>query len=144
VALEFHVHIHASHSNASLQSRVKAIGDLELPVLVGFSPTTQFSSTFEETAERLQDLPGLFLEPDGSFAWNQRQAHDREQLEHLEGTLYDRNERVEYCEVKGECSQRTMCRFLASLKGATEVTVIQFAHEGVFVEEQVFLGLWRE
>jgi hypothetical protein len=146
----FHVHIHASPTHASstvasqaavarLPTQAYRLDDVDLPVLVGFLANEPFSSTFEDTADRLQSLPGLFFEPDGSFAWNRGR-----ELGHVEGMLFDRNDRVQYCEVKGTCPLGTFEQLLEQLKGATSDTVIQLAHEGVFVEEKTFLGLWAK
>lgn len=162
----FHVHVHASSTNATLETHIHRLGEVELPVLHGFVPKEQFASTFEETAARLEALPGLFFEPDGSFAWNRQQRVGvppaspvgvppalpaevplalpvKSAAEHLEGMLYDRYDRVQYCEVKGDCSRDTIENFLTQVKGDEASTVIQLAREGLFLQEQMFLDLWE-
>lgn len=54
-------------------------------------------TTFEQAAERLQRLPRLCFEPDGSFVW----VGDKEQ--ELFGMLYDAGGSIQYCEIRGQC-----------------------------------------
>ena len=140
----FHIHVHASSSQEPLNSVIKRVGDQDLPVLVSFFPREPFLSSFEETADRLRQLPRLFFEPDGSFAWNRADSPAGQSVaECLEGVLYDRDSRVQYCQLKGHCSRDMLARFLAALKGQTPATIVQLAEEGVFVEEREFLR-WIE
>jgi hypothetical protein len=137
----FHIHVHATRPQNELIRVLSSVGDRELPVLVDFSADGPFLSSFEDTADRLVQLPSLYFEPDGSFVWNRSDTNAEQPVkEHLEGVLYDRNGRVQYCELKGDCSLDALTQFLAALKGETAATVIQLVSEGVFVEEQVFLG----
>lgn len=129
----FHISVHAAPESWNDDTRPDPQGRL-----IGFRPTAQFQSTFEETAERFTAL-GMFFEPDGSFAWNRPQQGDA-----LQGMLYDRLDRVEYCEVKGDCSPDMLQQFLAALKGETRSTCIQRIMQGTWLTEAAFLASFSE
>lgn len=58
--------------------------------------------TFEAFSESIQPWPGMFVEPDGSFVWVIPTTEKRYQLD---GMIYDRDNAIEYIELKG-----TACR----------------------------------
>jgi hypothetical protein len=94
--------------------------------------------TWEEAMARLSKLPRLYPEPDGSFVW--ATDHGR-----LSGVLYDRNGRMCYAELFGECEWRIVAEFLAACGAPEERFVFQLPEEGVTLEEEEFRELvWKE
>lgn len=54
--------------------------------------------SFETAQQRLEELPKLYFEPDGSFVWSG--------IDHqVFGMLYDAAGRLQYVELRGRCSQ---------------------------------------
>jgi hypothetical protein len=146
----FHIHIHAAPWDLTLADLTPATTDFiydghAIQVLLEFNARVQFESSFEQTSDRFVDLPGLFFEPDGSYAWNRYANPGSQQAtEQIQGMLYDRIDHVEYCEAKGHCTLATISQFLEALKGPTKSTVIQLPAEGVFLTEEEFLRLFDD
>ncbi len=55
-------------------------------------------SSFEDAASRLQQLPQLYFELDGSFVWSPDRAQQ------IDGMLYDAQGRLQYVDLQGQCS----------------------------------------
>ena len=53
-------------------------------------------TSLESAKERLEELPGLFFELDGSFAWMQERGNNE-----IYGILYDAGGRIQYCDLHG-------------------------------------------
>lgn len=66
-------------------------------------PGKQLPQSFEELAEQLGELPGMYFEMDGSFVWVDHTSIPPGQMD---GMVYDRNGRLEYIEIKGACNAR--------------------------------------
>lgn len=76
--------------------------------------------SFESFVEDLSDWHGMFIEMDGSFVWSFVADGHRHQLD---GMVYDREEAVEYLEVKGELMPEMWARLARTLAGdASEPT----------------------
>jgi len=74
------------------------------------------SSSFEAAQQRLEQLPKLYFEPDGSFVWSR--SGGREQVF---GMLYDAAGTIRYCELRGRCSGttwRTLCEAISGDRSA--------------------------
>ncbi len=69
-------------------------------------------SSFEQAEARLNRLPKLHFEPDGSFVW----ALD-EGRQQVFGMIYDAAERIQYCELRGCCSLTTWCELSNAIIG---------------------------
>jgi hypothetical protein len=67
------------------------------------NPGTELRSSFEELAEQLGGMRGLYFEMDGSFVWVD---HGSVPPGQMDGMVYDRNGRLEYVEIKGVCNAR--------------------------------------
>lgn len=94
--------------------------------------------SFEQVADRLQQLPRLFFEPDGSFVWVGSDCDDRWQVD---GQVTDRNGRVIYVELHGTCPVDAFDRLLSAFDWPANRLVFQLARRGVFLEEAEFRRL---
>ncbi len=70
-------------------------------------------ASFEEASTRLQLLPRLYFELDGSFVWSAAQG------EQIEGMLYDANERLQYVDLQGQCSRESWNAVLHAIVGSS-------------------------
>lgn len=55
--------------------------------------------TLESFADHVSGWPGLYFEMDGSFVWAIREGD--ETVGQIDGMIYDRDEAIEYLDVKG-------------------------------------------
>ena len=69
-------------------------------------------TSFEKAFERLQQLPKIYLEGDGSFVWTQPGAHEQ-----LFGMLYDAADELQYVELRGQCSVAIWQQLIDALRG---------------------------
>lgn len=69
-------------------------------------------TSFEQAFERLGQLPMIYLEGDGSFVWTQ--PGGREQIF---GMLYDAADRLQYVELRGQCSVAIWQQLIGALRG---------------------------
>ena len=76
-------------------------------------PDVPCAQSFEGLVEAMQGLPGMYFEMDGSFVWVDHACSPAKQMDAM---VYDRDGRLAYVEVKGDCSQyqwlllcRAMC-----------------------------------
>ena len=81
--------------------------------MVGRKP---FPTTFEQAAARLQQLPMLYFEYDGSFVWAQDKGK-----QHIFGMLYDTDGRVQYCQLQGKGTLATWKALLSAILGDDSV-----------------------
>lgn len=71
-------------------------------------------SSFEDAAERLNALPGLYFEPDGSFVWTLESGRQQ-----LFGMIYDAAGRIQYVELWGHCEKITWRELTEALTGGS-------------------------
>ncbi|MGB7324820.1 MAG: hypothetical protein WBD31_08100 [Rubripirellula sp.] len=69
-------------------------------------------TSFEASAVRLEALPLLHFEPDGSFVW----CRDRGEQQ-IYGMLYDAAGQIQYCEIQGKCSLSTWIELRSAITG---------------------------
>ena len=69
--------------------------------------------SFEEVAERLQELPKLGFEWDGSFVWAKDQGQQQ-----VFGMLYDAAGSIQYCELQGKCDLQTWQTLCKTIVGS--------------------------
>jgi len=94
-----------------------------------------FPVTFEQAESSLAALPRMFIEPDGSFVW----VADRgERAWQIDGQLYDRNGRLLYVEVKGNCPADALDRLLRAFGWPDVPLVFQLIREAVYLDEAGF------
>ena len=96
-----------------------------------------WNSTFEETLVRLEKLPRMFTELDGSFLW----SPGGENSTRIEGVLYDRAGGMYYAAFHGECSREQFDQLLSAFGWPSEQFLFQLVREGVFVGEDQFRRL---
>lgn len=68
--------------------------------LVYAAENTRFHITLESFADHVSGWPGLYFEMDGSFVWAVRDGEVN--LGQIDGMIYDRDEAIEYLDLKGE------------------------------------------
>lgn len=133
----FHVTVHARPRAASqgpelLLSGVRIRSLAAAPAeLAGQS----LECTFEEAYGRLESLPRMYLEPDGSLIWTSETGQPAWQVD---GQLYDRAERLLYVELKGNCPAEQFDRLLLALDWPRVTLVFQLAREAVLLDEEEF------
>jgi hypothetical protein len=94
-----------------------------------------FPVSFEQLSECFEALPRMLLEPDGSFVWTGEQEGRPWQLD---GVVYDRDERVIYVEVKGECSESRFDELLKALGWPGVRLTFRLTREGTSLDEAAF------
>jgi hypothetical protein len=94
-----------------------------------------FDCSFEEAVARLGELERLFVEPDGSFVW----VSDRKDRPwQVDGMVYDRNERVQFVELKGGCPADAFDRLLAAFGWPRQAVIFHVAPAAVLMGEEEF------
>lgn len=99
---------------------------------------TPMPVSFEQVAERLQQLPRLFFEPDGSFVWV---GVDQQRRWQVDGQLTDRDGHVIYVELHGNCPIHAFDRLLATIDWPANSLVFQLTRHAVFLDEDEFRRL---
>jgi hypothetical protein len=92
--------------------------------------------TFDAVLARLELLPRLFIEPDGSFVW--RGNTDDGQDWQLDGNLIDRGDLLDYVELKGTCPSERLDEILQALDWPEEPLSFQLPRQGVLLTEEEF------
>jgi hypothetical protein len=90
-----------------------------------------FAVSFEDVAGSLDRIDRLFIEPDGAFVW----AGDAWQID---GTLYDRDGRLQYVELKGMLPSGDLDRLLDALGWPATPVVFELVREGKMLDEAAF------
>jgi len=135
--LAFHATIHSRPAEAAPGDEVLLAG---LPFRSVHVPrdvlgTTTFACSFEAAAEALSALERLYCEPDGSFVWVSRQGEPPWQID---GNLYDKDQRLRFVDVKGQCPDAQFDRLLAAFGWPATPLVFQLVHAAVFLDEAEF------
>lgn len=133
----FNVSVHARPRSLQLGPLVKARG-LRLQTL-SISPIVlgePMGCSFESAQTRLNNLPRMLFEPDGSFVW----VHENEAAAgwQLDGVLYDRNGRLHSAEINGNCTEEAFDTLLSAMGWPGTDLVFQLSDEAVFVDEGEF------
>jgi len=108
-----------------------------------------FLATFEEVTERLQDQPGLYLEPDGSFVWVGQSGDvpgcDRSEAGRcawqLDGQFHEAAGRVLHVELKGNCPASSFESLLDALGATDQPVLAQLVREARYVDAREWFGL---
>jgi hypothetical protein len=133
----FFVTVHAQPAVAVIGATIE-LGDRTLRTL-GVAPealaTTTIASSFEEARARLERLPRMFCEADGSFVWVSPQGETAWQVD---GNLYDRNGRLLFVDLKGTCPSDQFDRLLSALGWPATKLMFQLTREAVFLAEEEF------
>ncbi len=98
------------------------------------------SVSFDHVSDVLSQFPNLHFEPDGAFTWGsveRRSQHER--LWQLDGMIYDRENRIEYVELKGNCDRAAWEAFTQVLSGVEYVPlVVHWIEQGLWISEPDF------
>ena len=97
--------------------------------------STPFGISFEEAAERLGQLPRSCVEPDGSFFYASAQGQPPWQVD---GNLFDRNGRLLFVDLKGNCPPEEFDRLLSALGWPGTAMAFQLVREAVLLDEAEF------
>ena len=95
-----------------------------------------FPVSFEEASAALQQLPRLFLEPDGSWVWVGVKADGS--TWQVDGQLVDRQERLIYVNLRGECPEEQFDQLLQAFGWPTVELLFQLRRPAVLVAENPF------
>ena len=136
IPYRFHVVLHARPADAPSGATIELRG-LLLPTLTVRQEDSAegFAVSFEEFETYCSTAARMFFEPDGSFVW--RSAVD-EGAWQLDGLVADRDGRVRYIDLKGDCPQERLEWLLAPLGWPRQLILFQLAQEAVFLDEASF------
>jgi len=80
------------------------------------TPGQRLSQTMESFAETVSRWPGMYFEMDGSFVWVRESDDSRSQID---GMLYDRNDSIEYLDLKGIATGERWLELFNAILGKT-------------------------
>ncbi len=75
----------------------------------------RFSTTLEDFADQVSGWAGLYFEMDGSFVWAVREGE--ENVGQIDGMIYDRDQAIEYLDLKGNAPSDSWEKLLRVLLG---------------------------
>jgi hypothetical protein len=133
----FQVAIHARPAEIAAGGAV-TVGTATFPVLA-VPPERQaelLPVTFEDAYARLEALPNLYIELDGSFVWVSLAGSDPSWQ--LDGHLWDRQGRLFALDLKGVCPDSVMNDVLATLGWPTTSLMFRLIEHAVFIDEATF------
>lgn len=132
----FHVSLHARPPEAApgpvVELRQLKLRTLDVPRTALAFP---FELSFETAETALAQLPRMYCEPDGSFVWVSSTAEPSWQLD---GNLYDRQERLLFVDLKGNCPADVLDQLLTALGWPATPVMFQLVREAVFLDEDEF------
>ena len=94
-----------------------------------------WSVTFDQAFAALEQVPSVFIEPDGSFLRTNRPGEPKWQVE---GNLYDQGPSLAYVEMKGCCLEEQLDELLRPLGWPEESLTFQMVREGTLLSEMEF------
>ncbi len=139
VSQAWHLRITGLHANAIASGQEMILGKITECVSLPTGPSP-LSVTFEEVAAKLSTFPNLHFEPDGSFVWGSTEYRPNTgRLWQLDCMVYDRADRIEYVELKGNCNRNTWESLIEVLSGV-ECTklAVQWIAQGIWIDESEF------
>jgi hypothetical protein len=153
----FHVSVHPLPASPEYdpprEIRGVTVRPLRIPPEALQSP---LGLSFEEAAERLERLPRMFLEPDGSFVWvvsqvelqaefpTESQAESPSEWKwQVDGVLYDRDQRLMFVDLKGECPDSAWTALLQALGADQTPLMFQLVREALFLDEPAMRQVGR-
>src|SRR5262249_41629265 len=84
--------------------------------------------TFEEAYQRLEVLPRMFLEPDGSFVWVS--PHSEPVRWQIDGNLQDAGPRLHSVILLGQCEAESFGQLLSCFRAAQEPLRFELVQAG--------------
>lgn len=134
---QFHITIHARGASVG-DGGVGSVGDLELRTLdvphEALAEPMQVS--FEEAAEALQQLPRMYVEPDGCLVWVSSSQDERRWQ--VDGNLYDRDGRLLFVDLSGTCPPEAFDNLLRCFGWPATPLMFQLTRQALFLEESEF------
>ncbi len=100
-------------------------GDVPTIQIAGVDLMTPWAISFEAAIHALESLPGMFCEWDGAWIWHPTRASQ------VEGVLYDRDSRLAYVELKGQCTGAEIDRLREAIHQGNQALVVQLVQEGI-------------
>lgn len=100
---------------------------------------TRFACSFEDVQQQLDQLPRMFLEPDGSFVWVVEQNQHRCQFD---GNLSDDGHNLVTVELKSSCTGDCVNALLRACGWPRQRLLFQWLRLGVYLEESEFRRLF--
>lgn len=97
--------------------------------------TQPWNVTFDAAFAALEQIPGVFIEPDGSFLLVSRPGKPKWQVE---GNLYDQGPGLAHVEMKGSCPEERLDELLKPLGWPEVPLVFQMVREGTKLTEAEF------
>jgi hypothetical protein len=84
-------------------------------------PGHRWTQSMESFAKTVSDWPGMYFEMDGSFVWVRGSNSDASRSQ-IDGMLYDRNESIEYFDLKGTATKDSWLELFNAILGKTSKT----------------------
>ncbi len=132
----FHVSVHARPATALAEKSLDFDGAAVVALTVEPRQlATPLNVTFEQTFARLESLPRMFIEMDGSFVWSSPQGEPGWQVD---GVLYDRAGQLLYVELKGRCPAAGFDQLLAAFDWPQTPLIFQLMRQALFLDEASF------
>jgi hypothetical protein len=94
-----------------------------------------WSVTFDQAFAGLEQVAGVFIEPDGCFF---RASRPGEQTWQVEGNLYDQGPSLAYVEMKGCCPEEQLDELLRTLGWPEVALTFQMVREGTLLSDAEF------
>jgi len=134
--LVFDAAVHARPAAALRQEPIVLAGEsFAMLVLVPADDVPPLNVTFEAASQALEQLPRMFLEPDGAWVWR---GDDEAGSWQLDGQLQERGSRLHAVELKGTCPRTALDQLLACLGWPRTPVVFRLRNEGVYLDEGEF------
>lgn len=96
------------------------------------------SVTFDEAYERLETLPRMFLEPDGSFVWVS--PHGQPDRWQIDGNLQDAGPQLHSVILLGQCEAKWFGQLLSCFRKTQETLGFELVQAGEYLSETEFLA----
>ena len=136
VLYRFHATLHAKPPDAVRGPPVDLNGCVLHPLqLSADQRANPFPISFEQAFDKLLQLPQLFIEGDGSFYW---MTSNLKPVWFMEGNLYDRDDKLQYVEVKGMCPCEEFEQILSALGWPQTEIMFQLVQAAVFLDDADF------
>lgn len=98
-----------------------------------------FGCSFEQWMHKMLQRPGVYAEGDGSWSWTAQEKNERgAPVWRMEGMIYDRDGKVFYVDVQGQCTADAWRDMVEALQARDERLSICLAELGVWVSASGF------
>lgn len=129
-----HVHIYCRIA-ASPSAHPLSLEDVACRIAADLQ-VSRFEMSFEQAFERLELLPRMFIELDGSFVWSGQQDAGRWQID---GMLYDRDGRLQRAELAGQAPRHHWEQLLNVFGQPLDTLTIHCLQQQRFIQHAEFL-----